>query len=66
MATLDGKVALITGASRGIGRGIALCMARAGADIVVSYRSHPEEAQQVADAIAGLGRRAFLVPGRRE
>ena len=60
MSRFDGKVALVTGASRGIGRGIALRLASEGADIALNYRSHPEEAQQVADAIAGLGRRALL------
>lgn len=60
MHRFDGRVALITGASRGIGRGIALCLAEEGADIVVHYRTHPEEAQEVADAVTALGQRALL------
>jgi glucose 1-dehydrogenase len=56
---LQGKVALVTGASRGIGRGIALCLAAEGADVVVNYRSHPGEAQEVVGAITAMGRRAF-------
>ncbi|PWH18221.1 MAG: NAD(P)-dependent oxidoreductase [Ardenticatenia bacterium] len=56
----EGKVALITGASRGIGRGIALHLAAAGADVVVNYYSHAEEAQQVAEEIGRLGRRALV------
>ncbi len=59
MPRLQGKVALISGASRGIGRGIALRLAEEGADVVVNYRSHAGEASQVADAIAALGRRAL-------
>ena len=59
MKRLQGKVALITGASRGIGRGIALCLADEGADIVVNYRSHAEEAQQVAEAVTSMGRRVL-------
>jgi glucose 1-dehydrogenase len=59
MEGLTGKVALITGASRGIGRGIALELAAKGADVVVNYRTHPEEARGTADAIAGLGQRAL-------
>jgi glucose 1-dehydrogenase len=41
---LLGKVALVTGGSQGIGRGVALRLARDGADALVAYRSHPEEA----------------------
>jgi len=58
---LSGKVAVITGASRGIGREIALSFAREGADIVVNYISHLEAAQEVADAISQLGCRALVV-----
>jgi glucose 1-dehydrogenase len=53
-------VALVTGASRGIGRGIALRLAAEGADVVVNYRSHPEEAEEVAGQIAEYGRRALI------
>jgi glucose 1-dehydrogenase len=60
MRRFEGRIALITGASRGIGRGIALCLAEEGADIVVHYRTHPEEAQDVADAVEALGQRALL------
>ena len=60
MQSLQGKVALVTGASRGIGRGIAEAFAAAGADVVVNYRSHPDEAQAVAETITGLGTRALV------
>ena len=59
MKRLEGKVALVTGASRGIGRGIAECFAEEGADVLVNYRSHPEEAQEVVERITALGRRAL-------
>lgn len=59
MKRLEGKVALVTGASRGIGRGIAECFAEEGADVLVNYRSHPEEAQEVVATITALGRRAL-------
>jgi 3-oxoacyl-[acyl-carrier protein] reductase len=52
-ASLEGKVALVTGGSRGIGRAIALGLGRAGADVVVGYRTGREEAEAVASEIGG-------------
>jgi len=57
---LEGQVAVITGANRGIGKGIAMEMAAGGADIAVTYRSHADEAEAVADRIQQLGRRAIV------
>lgn len=58
---LSGKKALVTGSSRGIGREIALRFAREGADVAVNYRGHAEEAEEVARAIEGVGRRATVL-----
>lgn len=59
MIDLSGKVALVTGASRGIGRGCAVEMARCGADVTVNFRSHGDEAEEVAEEVRQLGRRAI-------
>lgn len=56
---LAGQRALVTGASSGIGRGIARCLAEAGADVVVNYALQMEEAEKVVAEIKGLGRRSF-------
>ena len=61
MVDLSGKVALVTGSSRGIGRGCAIQLARAGADVAVNYRSHAEEGEETAQAIRDLGRSAIVV-----
>jgi glucose 1-dehydrogenase len=66
---LAGKTALVTGASRGIGRAIAVEYAREGANVVVNYARHREEAESVANEIRALGRQAMAHPadvGRRE
>ena len=57
--TLSGKIALITGGSRGIGRAVALKLAGAGCDVAVVYRSSHDEAESVCAAIRTLGRRAL-------
>ncbi|OGV76158.1 MAG: short-chain dehydrogenase [Lentisphaerae bacterium RIFOXYB12_FULL_65_16] len=59
---LNGKVALVTGASRGIGKGVALVLAEQGADVVVGhFRTGDNAADSVADAIRAMGRKALLV-----
>lgn len=61
MFDLTGKMALVTGASRGIGRGIALSLAKAGADVAVNYVGNLEKANQTAQEILNLGRKAIVV-----
>ena len=58
-AILEHKIALVTGGSRGIGRAIALALAAAGADVMISYRSASQEAQKVEDEIGKMGRQAM-------
>jgi 3-oxoacyl-[acyl-carrier protein] reductase len=60
---LSGRVVLVTGASRGIGRAIALELARAGADVVVHHRENPTGAEAVRAEIVRLGRDARVVGG---
>lgn len=61
MFDLTGKKALVTGASRGIGRGIAFALATQGADVAVNYRAKVEAAEAVVAEIKKLGREAFSV-----
>ncbi|MFB6328229.1 SDR family NAD(P)-dependent oxidoreductase [Pantoea deleyi] len=58
---MNQKVALITGANRGLGRNGALKLAARGTDIILTYRSHAEEAQAVVKEIEALGRRAVAL-----
>lgn len=60
---LTGKVALVTGAGRGIGKAIALKLAKLGAAIVVNYRSSEKEARELIEEIEGLGGKAEAVQG---
>ena len=61
MFDLSGRTALVTGGSRGIGRAACLGLARCGADVVVHYHLAADRAEEVADEIRSLGRRASTV-----
>lgn len=61
MFELNGKTALVTGASRGLGKGAALCLAKAGADIVVNYAASEKSARETAAEITALGRKAYVI-----
>ena len=57
---MEGKKTIVTGASRGLGRAIALAFAREGADVLVNYAKREEQAKEVAAAIEGCGWRAVV------
>jgi enoyl-[acyl-carrier protein] reductase III len=61
MGMLDGKIALVTGGSRGIGRAIALRLAREGADVVVNFFRNRKPAEETKEMIEALGRRCHIV-----
>ena len=61
MFDLTGKKALVTGSSRGIGRGIALALARQGADVAINYRSSKEKAEAVVEEIREMGCNSLAV-----
>lgn len=60
MFDLSGKTAIVTGSSMGIGASVALYLARCGADVAINYRSHDNEANQLASEIKKLGRKALV------
>jgi len=60
--TAHSPIALITGGNRGLGRHAALALARQGTDIMLTYRRHADEAQQVVAEIEALGRQAVALP----
>jgi glucose 1-dehydrogenase len=61
MGKLEGKVALVTGSSQGIGAAIAVRLAQEGADVVVNFRSHPEEGEAVKKQVEATGRRSLAI-----
>jgi 3-oxoacyl-[acyl-carrier protein] reductase len=63
MINLTGQTALVTGGSRGIGRAVALLLARAGADVALTYHTRAGEAESAAREIQALGRRAYVSGG---
>jgi len=58
---LEGKIAIVTGGTRGIGRAIALDLAANGADIAINYRKSVDLAKELAEIIRGMGRRALVI-----
>jgi 3-oxoacyl-[acyl-carrier protein] reductase len=63
MFDLTGKIALVTGGSRGLGRAIALALAGQGADVAVHYRGNADAAEGVAQQVAAKGRRSLTIQG---
>jgi len=61
MDNLHGKIALVTGASRGIGAGIAIALAKSGVDVAVNYRERSQDAEAVCAQIRNCGSRAIAL-----
>ncbi len=66
MGELTGKVALVTGSSRGLGKGVALVLAEKGADVVVNYNSSRDEAEDVCKAVREFGVQSICVQANVE
>jgi hypothetical protein len=60
---LEGKKTIVTGADSGIGRAVAIAFAREGADVLISYLSEDEDAEETARLVEKAGRRAVLIRG---
>jgi NAD(P)-dependent dehydrogenase (short-subunit alcohol dehydrogenase family) len=60
--SVQSKIAVVTGASRGLGKDMALCLARQGNDVILTYLSKKEEARAVVAEIEGMGRKAAALP----
>jgi 3-oxoacyl-[acyl-carrier protein] reductase len=63
MIDLSGQTALVTGGSRGVGRAVAILLARAGADVALTYHTRADEAESAAREIQALGRRTYVGGG---
>ncbi|HEX2609809.1 MAG TPA: SDR family NAD(P)-dependent oxidoreductase, partial [Gemmatimonadales bacterium] len=63
MIDLAGQVALVTGGSRGIGRAAALLLARAGADVALTFHTRADQAESVAREVQAVGRRTYVGGG---
>jgi glucose 1-dehydrogenase len=61
LVNLDGKVAVVTGGNSGIGKGIVLAMAEAGADIVIDYVANPDATEELEHQVAAMGRKVIGV-----
>jgi 3-oxoacyl-[acyl-carrier protein] reductase len=61
MDDLSGKLALVTGGSRGIGAGVVVALAKAGADVAINYRADEKAARSVYDQVSNAGRRGMVV-----
>ena len=59
--SLKGKNALVTGSSKGIGRGCAVAIAKGGGNVAINHRSSPEEAEEVAELVRKEGGKAIIV-----